>query len=115
MEPLPPPSFPAEALAFLCSHHVPPDFLFYPALDKRKAPTGVPYREVVHPAPQDRVDQFDHLTYRLALVPPEDFHELRQYRRPLFQLRRVLRSPRSFHAANEAKVETQETKAFAFP
>ena len=96
VEPLPTPSFPAESLAFLCSHHVPPDFLFYPVLDKRKTPTGVPYRKVVHPAPQDRVDPFDHLTYRVALVPPEDLPELRQYRRSLFQLRRVLRCWNSF-------------------
>src|SRR5215469_8780513 len=54
-----------------------PDFLFHPVLDKRKAPTGVPYRKVVHPAPQDRIDQFDHLTHRLALVPPEDLPEFR--------------------------------------
>ena len=96
IEPLPTPSFPAESLAFLCSHHMTPDFLFYPVLEKRKAPTGVPYRKVVHPAPQDGVDHFDHLTYRLARVPPEDLPEFRQYGRPLFQLRRVLWSPRSF-------------------
>src|SRR5215469_14349459 len=115
IEPFPTPSFPAESLAFLCSHHVPPDFLFHPILDKRKTPTGVPYRKVVHPSPQDRVDQFDHLSYRLAIVPPEDFPKFRQYCRPLFQLRRIQWSPRSFQAANEAKFEAQKTKAFALP
>jgi hypothetical protein len=54
-----------------------PDFLFHPAFDKRKTPTGVPYRKVVHPAAQDRVDQFDHLAHWLARFPPEDFPELR--------------------------------------
>ena len=69
------------------AHQVPPHLLLHPVLDVAEAPTRMAHRKVVHPAAQDRVDHFDHLTYRLALAPTEELPEFRQYRRPLFQLR----------------------------
>ena len=45
---------------------------------KLKHSTGVSYRKVVHPAPQDRIDQFDHPTHRLGAEASEDLPEFSQ-------------------------------------
>ena len=115
VKPLRTPPLPAEALAFHCPHQVSPNFLFHPVLNKCKAPTGVPYCKVVHPASQDRVNLFDYLAHWFARIPLEDLSELRQSRRSLLDLWRVPWSPSSLPTPDEARLEAQETKAFAFP
>ncbi|MCY1354138.1 hypothetical protein D9M68_491500 [compost metagenome] len=55
-----------------------PDLLFYPVLDESEALVGVPNGEVIHPAPQHRVDQLYHPIHRLRLVSPEYLLELAQ-------------------------------------
>ena len=60
VQPAPTPPLPAEAPAIPGSPHVTPDFLFYPVFDEAEALAGVPDSEVVHPAPQHRIDQLDH-------------------------------------------------------
>jgi hypothetical protein len=50
VQPLPTPPFPAEARAFLGSHHMVPDLLFYPVLDEVEALAGVSDRKVIHPS-----------------------------------------------------------------
>ena len=59
MQSFPTPPFPAEALAFLGSHHMAPDLLFYPVANEPEALTGMSDREVIHPSTQYRVDQLN--------------------------------------------------------
>jgi hypothetical protein len=92
-----------------------PNFLFHPGLDKRKTPTGVPCAKIVHPASQDRVDPFDHLSYRLTRVPPEGVPEHPQQRRTLLYLWRVLWSPASLMTSDATKLKAQEAEAFFLP
>jgi len=47
------------------SLHVAPDLLFHPVFHEAEALTGISNSEVVHPATQHRVDQFDNPTYWL--------------------------------------------------
>jgi hypothetical protein len=42
VEPSPTPPLPAEAFPLPGAHQVPPNLLFYPVFDKRKAPTRMP-------------------------------------------------------------------------
>ena len=76
IEPLRTPPLPAESLAPSGAHQMPPSLLFQPDLNVGRAPARVPYCKVVHPTPQNRIDQFDHPPYGLADVAPEDFLEL---------------------------------------
>jgi hypothetical protein len=39
---------------------------------------GLPHGIVVHPAPENRVNDLDHPAYRLARIPPEDVSEFCQ-------------------------------------
>jgi len=50
VEPLSTPPFPPETWPQPGAHQVPPNLLFHPVFDEREAPTGVSYREVVHPS-----------------------------------------------------------------
>ena len=113
VQPLPTPPRPAEAPALPGSQHVSPDLLFHPVLDEVEAPTGVTHREVVHPAPQDRVDQFDDPVHRLGVEATEDVPKLAQQRRALLELGRELRPPCTAECANTTEVEPQESEAFA--
>src|SRR5262245_21445137 len=54
VQPLPTPSFPAEALPLLSLRHMAPDLLLHPIFDEAEALAGVPHREVVHPPPHAR-------------------------------------------------------------
>lgn len=70
---------------------MPTDLLLYPGANEAEALAGMPEGQVVHPSPQDRVDQLNHPIYRLGLKSPEHVVELTQQRRTLFQLWRVMR------------------------
>src|SRR5438105_54377 len=83
IKPLLTPPLPAETFALPGSHQVPPNLLFYPVFNKREAPARMPHRKVVHPSPENRVDQFDHPSNRLAGEPSEHIPELPQQRRSL--------------------------------
>ena len=71
-------------MLFAGSQHVTPYFLFHSLGRSFKALPGVTYREVVHPAPQDRFDQFDDPIHRSGLEAAEDVPQLAQQRRALF-------------------------------
>src|SRR6202165_6323875 len=113
VQPLRTPPLPAEAASIPCSHHVPPYLQLYPVLDELKAPAGVANGEVVHPAPQNRVDDLDYPVHRLGSMSPEDHSQLLQQCRSLLQLGRVLRPPVSFQTTDTAEVEAQEHDALA--
>jgi hypothetical protein len=113
VQPSPTPPLPAEALAISGAHHLAPDLLFHPVLDKGKAPTGVTLREVVHPAPQDRVDQFDPPTHRLRAETSKDLSQLAQQRRSLLELGPEVRPLLAAKGADASEVESQEAEAFA--
>src|ERR1700731_2050676 len=89
-----------------------PDLLLYPILDEAEALTGVPNREVVHPSPWHRIDQVYHPFDRLRPVSAEHRFELPHQCRPLFELGRVMRSPRPASTAEVAEVEAQKPEAF---
>ena len=72
---------------------MPPNLLFYPVSDKRKACARITDGKVVHPPAEDRVDLLDHLSQRLADIVAEDFFKLGQQRRPFLQLGRIVGSP----------------------
>jgi hypothetical protein len=59
IEPFRASSLPAEPLSSSDTHQMPPNLLFHPSFDKREAPAGVSYGEVVHPS------------YGLAHIPLE--------------------------------------------
>ena len=84
---------PAEALSFAGSQHLAPDLLFHSVLHEAEALTGMSRPEVIHSPAQHRVDQLDDLIDRLRLVTPEHVLELRQQRRPLLELGRVMGTP----------------------
>src|SRR5580704_14388705 len=67
--------------------------------------------EIIHPSAQDRIDHLDHLPHGLADVVSEDLSELCKQRCPLFQLRRVVRSPYPLTAANTSILKTQKGEA----
>jgi hypothetical protein len=102
-----------KALAFLGSHHVAPNLLFDPGVNEAEALAGVTHRKVVHPASQDRIDQFDHPTHRLGSEASEDLPQLRQQRRALLELGRVLGPQCSAERADAAEVKSQEAEALA--
>src|SRR3954470_23785778 len=85
----------------------------YPVLDEVEAPARVSDGKIHDPAAQHRIDDFHHPIQRLRAKAPKDLFELAQQRRPLFKLRRILRSPYPFSRADTAKIEPQKTKAFA--
>src|SRR6266545_4631924 len=70
-----------------------------------KAPARVPDPEVVHPAPQPRVDLSDHPVHRLRPVAPEHRLELPQQCRACLLLRRVLRPPAPTQRTDAPEVE----------
>ena len=87
------------------------DLLLYPVSNEGEALAGVSDGEIIHPAPQDRVDQLNHPIYRLGLKSPEHVLELAQQRRTLFQLWRVMRSPHlPLDATKAAEIESQEAE-----
>ena len=75
VEPPPIPSLPTEALSFPCMRQMTPDLLLRPVLDEAEALARVPHGEVVHPPPENRVDQADYPTYRLRSVAAEHLLE----------------------------------------
>jgi hypothetical protein len=103
--PLLTPPLPAESWAFSGAHQMPPNLPLHPEFNVGKA-ARVPYRKVVDPTPQNRIDQVDHPPDGLADIAPEDFLELLQESRPLLQLRHVLSPPLSLTAANAAILKT---------
>ena len=72
VKPLPTPPLPAEAPPLPCTHQMTPDFLFHPVFHKAKTPARIPYRKIAHPAPQDRVNELNHPTDRLGLIPAKN-------------------------------------------
>src|SRR6202165_509721 len=113
VQPLRTPPLPAEAPAIPGSHHVPPYFQLYPVLDELEAPAGVANGEVVHPPPQNRVDDLDYPVHRLGSMSPKDHSQLLQQCRSLLQLGRVLRPPVSLQTTDTTEVEAQEPEALA--
>jgi hypothetical protein len=95
IQPRPTPLLPAEAPLSPSACQMAPDLLLHPIFDVAEALTRVPDCEVVHPAPQLRIDQAHHPLDRLRPVSAEHLLELPYQRRPLFQLRRVMRPHRS--------------------
>src|SRR4051812_40343550 len=89
VQPRPTPPPPTEAPTLPGTHQVPPHLLLHPVADEREAAARMADREIVHPAPEDRVDQLDHPGRRLGLEATEDLLELPQQSRPLRQLWRV--------------------------
>jgi hypothetical protein len=55
---------------------VAPNLLFNPVFHHSEALAGVPYRKVIHPTAQHRVDQLDDPISRLRLVAAEHSLEL---------------------------------------
>src|ERR687897_734770 len=104
------PPLPAEALAAPRPHHVAPHLLLDPGLHEVEAPRRVPNPEVVHPAPQDRVDHRDDLPDRPRVPAPEHLLELPQQRRPLLHGRQLLHPPPTPRRAKPAKAEAQESE-----
>src|SRR6266851_5574543 len=104
------PPLPAKAPTAPRPHHMAPHLLLDPDLHESKAPCRVPHPEVVHPAPQDRVDHLDDLPYRLGAPAPEHLPELTQQRRPLLHGRRLLHPPPAPQRAKSAKGKAQETE-----
>ena len=90
-----------------------PDLLFHPVLNEAEALAGVPNREVIHPATQDRVDQLDHPVHGLGSMAAEHVLELPQQCRSFLELRREACSPDAPSTADAAEVESQEAEAFA--
>ena len=70
------PPLPAESWVFSGAHQMPPNLLLHPEFNVGKTSARVPYRKVVDPTPQNRIEQFDHPPYGLADVSLEDFLEL---------------------------------------
>src|SRR6202030_4428180 len=52
VQPLPPPSLPAEAVPVPGPRHMAPDLLFHPVLNEAEALAGVAHRKVGHPPAQ---------------------------------------------------------------
>src|SRR5215831_10289813 len=102
------PPLPAEAPAGPRPHHVAPYLPLDPLPDKAEAPCRIPNPEVVHPAPQDRVDHPDNLRTRLGVQAPEYLLELPQQRRPLPHGRHLLHPPPPPRRAEPAEGEAQE-------
>ena len=79
VQPLPTPPVPAEAASIPeIALRDAVDLLLYPVSNEAEALAGVSDGEVVHPAPQCRVDQLDYPIYRLGLESPEHILELTQ-------------------------------------
>ena len=88
-----------------------PDLLLHPVFDEAEALAGMPHREVVHPAPEHRIDQVYQPFNRLRPVSAEHLFERPHQRRPLFELGRVMRPHRSAQTAEEAELKAQEPEA----
>src|ERR1019366_3921046 len=110
VEPFATPPLPAESFALPGTHQVSPNLLLHPVFDHRKAPARVSHGKVVHPASQDRVDQFDHPAYGLAGQSSEDLPELCQQRRSFLELGGVIRSPPLVTAQDATERKAQEGK-----
>src|SRR5262249_51723555 len=93
---------------------MPAHLLLDPVADVGEAPTRVSHPEVVHPAPQNRVNSLNDQLYRLRPRALKDIRELAQKRRSLLQLGRVLRPPCSVHTADVAEIKPEESEAFPF-
>src|SRR6516225_6727814 len=89
------------------------DLQLHPAFDELKAATRVSDGKIVHPAPQDRIDEGHHRLHGLRSVSPKELAQLAEQRRTLLQLRRVLRAPSPVQAPHAAKVEPEEPEALA--
>src|SRR5262249_59281237 len=76
VQPPPTPPPPTEAPALPGAHQMPPHLLLHPVADEREAAARVADREVVHPAPEDRVDQLNHPAHRLRFEAPGDLPAL---------------------------------------
>src|SRR5580700_11898305 len=113
VQPLPTPPVPTEALSFAGSPQMAPCLLFHPVFNEAKASARVSDRKVTNPSAQHRVDEIHHPIQRLRLKASERLLELAQQRRPLFELRCVLRPPYPSSREDTAEVEPQKAKAFA--
>src|ERR1019366_2956896 len=80
----------------------------HPVTDHREASVRMAYPKIVHPASQDRVDLLDHPPHRLADVPSEYLSQLCEQGCPLFQLRRVVRSPHPVTTEDAAILKAQK-------
>lgn len=94
---------------------MPSRFLLHPLTNVAEAVSGVTYREVIHPSPENRVDQPDHPLQRLGSESPEDVLQRAEQSGPLLQFGRVIRPPHLiFHAWDSTKIESKKAKAFPF-
>jgi hypothetical protein len=113
VEPLRTPPLPAESFVLSGAHQVSPNLLLHPELNVGKALARVPHRKVVHPSPQNRIDEFNHSPYGLADVSPEDFLQLPQECRPLLRLGHKMGPPLSVTASDAAILKSQEAKSLS--
>src|SRR5215471_353642 len=90
-----------------------PNLPFDPVSDLREAAARMPNPEIVHPAPEDGIDQLNHRAHRLADMLPEDFPEFGKKCRSLLQLGRKLRSPFLVMTPNKAILKSQECETSA--
>src|SRR4029077_4193879 len=113
VQPRPIPPLPAEALSFPSMRQMAPDLLLHPIFDEAEALAGVSNREVVHPPPEHRIDQAYYPVNQPRPLSAKPLFEPAQKRRPLFELRRVMRPHRSAETAEVAEVEPKEAEALA--
>ena len=64
VQPLRTPPLPTKSTALASPHHVPPYLLLYPVANVAETPARMSDREVVHPSPQDRIDDRHHPSHR---------------------------------------------------
>src|SRR5262249_9949175 len=110
MEPRPTPPLPAEASPAPRPRHMTPNLPLDPTPHDAEAPRRVADPEIVHPAPQDRVNHRDHPPHRLRAPAPELLLELPQQRRPLRERRRQLHPPPSPRRAEPPEGEAQKSE-----
>jgi hypothetical protein len=90
-----------------------PNLHFYPVLDVRETPTRVAYREVLHPAAQDRIDLLDHLLHGLGPKIPESLFEFAEQSRPFLAFRQYQRHPSSHATPNTTELKPQKSETLA--
>src|SRR5258708_4062682 len=91
------------------AYHEPPVYS-YPLCSTRKfVPDSIDCK-VADPAPQDRVDQRDHTTNGLGLVPTEYLLQFPQQCRALLQPGRIPRPPDASSAPHPPEVKAQEAE-----
>jgi len=106
------PPVPAEATALPCTHKVPPDLFLHPVFDIAKAGAGVPDPKIIHPAPQNWIDQGYHPTHGLGVEAPKHFLEFPKKSRPGLLSRREPNSPLPPPRFSSPKVKGKKKNGF---